>query len=118
MSRLSLLAANLLLIAFLGAPALGHPDEDCIVVGVDAVTIQEAIDLASGTGRTILVPPGTYSEQLETPGLFGETFTIRSQVPGSKVIIQSLDFNPATKQIVVEGGDTLLKQELPVPACV
>ena len=94
-------------IACLVAPLFAHSDEDCIVVGVDAATIQEAIDLASSTGRTILVPPGTYSEQLETPGLFGETFTIRSQVPGSKVILESLDSDPVINQVVVEGGDTL-----------
>ena len=98
---------SFLAVACFALPLSAAPDEDCIVVGVDAATIQEAIDLASGTNRTILVPPGTYTQPLETPGTFGDTFTIRSQVPGSKVTLETLGFNPGITQVTVNGGDTL-----------
>ena len=98
---------SFLAVACFALPLSAAPDEDCIVVGVDAATIQEAIDLASGTGRTILVPPGTYAESIETPGIMGDTFTIRSQVPGSMVILETPGFNPGSTQVVVNGGDTL-----------
>ncbi|MEE2681318.1 MAG: hypothetical protein VX641_02990 [Planctomycetota bacterium] len=101
MRRIHSLLASIVLTVFHLVPQAAIADEDFIVVGVDAETIQEAIDLAAG--RTILVPPGSYSEELEVdPG----AVTIRSQVQGSKVLLTDFD-GTVSARITVNPGAQL-----------